>query len=97
MNRTLIITEAHPEITLFVNSAIYKAYKPYKNAQIAMNRPMMIEILNGLILKEVIPEDANDSIFLNEYFVLPLNLSLGEYSIYVCLNPTQETKPLINK
>ena len=56
--------------------------------------PSIVDMRNGLMLKEVIPDNANSEDNLNEYLVLPLNLISGKYSIVFCLNPIHGINPL---
>ena len=61
-----------------------------------MNRPNTIEIWSGAEENDVIPSNANETIFLNEYFDVPENRSLGLYFIWILLKPIQFIIPLIN-
>ena len=60
--------------------------------------PTPKEVINriGFMLNEVIPSNANASIFFNGYLLSPANLSARSYSTVVHVYPTCGTIPLKN-
>ena len=88
--------EVHP---LTVTPVYFKQINTMSTIRLIRNirAPNHVIILIGLMLKDVIPSNANANIFLRGYFDSPAKRSFLSYSTVVDLNPISGTIPRKNK
>ena len=68
-----------------------------KNDNDEKKNPINVATLSGFLEKLVKPSIAKEIIFFKGYFVTPANLESLEYLTLICLKPTHDIKPLMNR